>query len=654
MKKSILLIIILISTLQCFTQEEYNSENFRVTLGDITSKTFKKDSTANAIVIYEHGNSYIDRNDYDLRTEKKHKIKILKRAGFKNANVTILIYNNERGREKVLDIIGTTYNHIEGKVVKTKLKEEDIFREKYDENHTLVKFTLPNIKEGSVISYSYKLISPFKFKYHGWNFQDDIPKLYSQYNTSIPGNWIYHIKLVGGKKLTINDSKLEKRCLEVSNGAYSDCSVSTYAMKDIPAFIEEDYTTTKKNYLARIEYELETFQGMDGIFKHYTKTWKDVDKELRKDKEIGKQIKKTIDLEEFLDINIINETDELKKAKSIYKYVQNNYVWNEEFQIFKDVSIKDLIKNKSGNVSSINILLNNLLRESNIEVNPVLLSTRNNGFPTTIYPVLYDYNYLIVQAKINNKTYLLDATDKYLSFGQIPFRCLNKQGRLIDFNTGSKWVDLKSSSASSTLYNAEFSFDEDNVLRGKINSRRTGYHALTSKKSYFRNSESYINSLENGLTDSEILDFKVKSNDITNPHFQESYHVVHHFDEAGKKIYLNPFLIKFFSENPFKLQERTYPIDFGYKDSYYYSFKLQINDKYIIEETPKNLILKLPNNSGQILFSSNILGDSLILTLKIEFKKSIYEPEYYDYLKTFMSKLVDIQTNSIVLLSKSK
>lgn len=653
MRKTIL-ILFLTTTLQFFAQEDYNSEDFRVTLGDITSKTFKKDSTANAIVIYEQGKSYVDKNEYDLRTEKKHKIKILNRAGFEHANIVIHLYNNERNSENISDIFATTYNKIDGEVVKTKLKEKDIYREEYDENHTLVKFTLPNIKEGSIITYSYKIRSPFMFKYHGWNFQSNIPKLYSQYNTSIPGNWIYHIKLVGGKKLAINESVIDKKCLEMSNGASADCAESTYAMKDIPAFIEEDYTTTKNNYLARIEYELETFQGMDGVIKHYTKTWKDVDKELRTDKEIGKQLKKSIDLEDFLDVDIINETDELKKAKSIYKYVQNNYVWNEEFQIFKDVSIKDLIKNKSGNVSSINILLHNLLKESGIEVKPVLLSTRNNGFPTTIYPVLYDYNYLIAQATIKNKTYLLDATDNYLSFGQIPFRCLNKQGRLIDFKNGSEWVDLKSNSRSNTLYNAEFNFDENNVLHGKINSKRTGYHAITKKKLYFTDSTSYINSLENGLSDSEILDFKVKSNDITNPDFQETYSVIHHFDEAGKNIYLNPFLIKFFSKNPFKLQERTYPIDFGYKDTYYYSFKLQINDKYTIEEAPKNMALRLPNDSGQILFSSNIMGDSLILMLKIEFKKAIYESEYYEYLKTFMSKIVDIQTNSIILLTKSK
>ncbi len=41
-------------------------------------------------------------------------------------------------------------------------------------------------------------------------------------------------------------------------------------------------------------------------------------------------------------------------------------------------------------------------------------------------------------------------------------------------------------------------------------------------------------------------------------------------------IYVNPFSFKFFKDNPFKLKERTYPIDFGFKDIYTYSVLLEI------------------------------------------------------------------------------
>ena len=71
--KNFTLILLLVISIQGFSQEAYNQESYRVTLGDIESSTFAKDSTANAIVIYEEGKSYVDKNDYDLRTEERFK-----------------------------------------------------------------------------------------------------------------------------------------------------------------------------------------------------------------------------------------------------------------------------------------------------------------------------------------------------------------------------------------------------------------------------------------------------------------------------------------------------------------------------------------------------------------------------------------------------
>ena len=652
MKKYILPILLFTASF-ALSQENYNTESYRVSLGDIESSTFVKDSTANAFVIYEYGNSYIHKYDYDLRTEEKYKIKIINREGFENANVVIYQYKNSYQSERVEDIFGATYNMIDGKVVKTQLQEQDIYKEQLDENRTIIKFTLPNIKEGSVITYSYKTRSPFIFKYHGWDFQSEIPKLYSEYNTSIPGNYLYNIKLVGGQKLVTNESAIEKKCLETFRGASADCAVSKYAMKDIPAFIEEDYMTTKSNYLARIEYELQTFKGMDGTVKHYTKTWDAVDKELRTDKEIGKQLKKKVDAEEILPTSIFNEADDLKKAKAIFQFVQENYTWNEEYKLFTGASINDILKTKSGNVSSINILLHNLLKESDIEVKPVLLSTRENGFPTTLFPVLSYFNYQIVQAKINNKTYLLDATDNYLNFGEIPFRCLNDKGRLVDFKNGSSWIDLKPSTPSKVFYNVEINLN-DAILSGNVNTKRTGYHAFNSRKLYYKNNSEYLNKLENRHPDLEILDFEVISESKTSPDFKEAYNIEYNYAGGGDKIYLNPFIFKFFNENPLKLQERTYPIDFGYEDSYYYLFKLELNDEYEVIEMPKTANLILPNNTGQILLNAYQIGENLNILFKIDFNKSIYEVEYYPYLKEFMAKIVDIQNNSLILLEKTK
>lgn len=651
MKKTVFALLVFCTTI-LNAQISFNSEGFDVNRNDLELNEFKNDSTANALILYDYGKSFIDNVDYNINTKIKSKVKILNKEGFDKATISIHLYNNERNKEKVENIVAETYNLVDGAIRKTRLKKADIFEERYDENHSFVKFTLPNVKEGSVIVYSYTLISPFRFKYKGWQFQHDIPTLYSEYNTSIPGNWIYNIKLVGGKKLFKNESEIKKNCLKGPNGGSANCAETVMVMKNVPAFIEEDYMTATQNYLARVDYELKTFHGFDGTVKHYTKSWKSADKEFRTDKEIGRQLRKNVDADEMLGSDILNEDNELKKAQAIYRFVQQNYTWNEEYRIFKNVSIRDLLKNKSGNVSSINILLHNLLNESGIVAKPVLISTRNNGFPTKLYPVITDFNYLVVQATINNKTYLLDATDNYLSFGDLPYRCLNLYGRLMDFKNGSDWIDIVPNTTTSVQFSADLSINEEEVIIGKVSSKTTSYQALRTKKSYFPNPDQYITELENNYPNLEISNHTIKNNDITSPDFVESYDIEYFSDETGDNIYLNPFFITFFSENPFKLQERTYPIDFGYKNAFYYTLNLKFGDNYIVEEKPEDLNLVIPNNKGQVQFFSKIDNDRLQLIFKINLREAMYAAEYYPYLKELMSKAVDIQKNSLILLKK--
>ncbi|MBC3759974.1 DUF3857 domain-containing protein [Hyunsoonleella sp. SJ7] len=653
MLKQILLLLSIACSSILNSQPSEKDPVFRVSLPDIELKSYEKDSTANALVLYEYGKSYVDRQDYDLRTNIMRKIKIFNKEGFDKANVTIYLYKGNNGKyERVDNIFGATYTLVDGKVKTTELDPKDVYREEYNENYTIVKFTLPNIQEGSVITYRYTLRSPYMRKYHGWEFQGDIPKQYSEYNTSIPGNWLYHIKLSGGKKLSTNDMRIEKRCLEMYNGAFADCSIGKYVMKDVPAFIEEDYMTVKQDYLARIDYELETFRGMDGTVTHYTKTWKDVDKELRSEKDIGRQIKKSVDIEELLSLDVLNETDQLKKAKGIYNYVQTNYTWDESFHIFKDVSIRNIIKDRSGNVGAINILLHNLLRESGIDVKPVFLSTRGHGRATKLYPVLTDFNYLIVQATIDNDTYLLDATDKFLSFGQIPFRCLNQFGRLVDFKNGSTWIDIRPRVQSSTLYSLKLHFDDEENLTGIVNTRTTGYHALGSRKAYFPNPDNYVSELDESNEDIVISDYSLKNSTKTSPQFSETYRINYQAEDISETIYLNPFLFPFFKENPFKLQERTYPIDFGYKDKYVYMLNLDLGDVYEVIEMPKKTRLALPNKAGDLNLSASLIGNKINLIFNLSFNEAVYPPDYYPYLKELMSSVVNTQTNSLIVLKK--
>ncbi len=94
--------------------------------------------------------------------------------------------------------------------------------------------------------------------------------------------------------------------------------------------------------------------------------------------------------------------------------------------------LKKTWEEKKGNVADINLLLTALCRHQGLEASPVILSTRTNGYAVEDYPLLSDYNYVIVRVQLNGKDYLLDASRPATGFGQLPEVCYNGWARAID------------------------------------------------------------------------------------------------------------------------------------------------------------------------------------------------------------------------------
>ncbi len=626
-----------------------------VSEGDLKGNRYEKDTTANAFYIYEKGFSRIENGrNYNLLTDYSAKVKILTKEGYSKSTIEVFLYRNKNNKEIFRNLIAYTHNLENGKIVKTKVQENNVYQEKYNEHYTLVKFTFPNVKPGSVITYSYQTESPFKFNFKGWDFQDDIPKLYSECEADLPGNFVYNIRLVGPLKLDVKENFIKKECLEVGYGGVADCSHSVYAMKDIPAFREEKFMTAKKNYFSRIEYELKEYKGFDGVHKKYTDTWKNVDKELKTKKAIGTQLRKTNITKNLLPESIITMPIGLDKAKAIYRHITDTYTWNEKYRIFTEVEIKEIIKSKVGNVGGINILLHNIFEEQEFSVKPVLLSTRNNGYATTIHPVLSDFNYLIVQLSLDNQTYLLDATEKQLAFGQLPFRCLNQQGRLLDFKNGSSWIDIKPSDNSSVNYREKIKLTDESTLEGTSNYLYYGYHALYKRKSFQKTSKKqFLNKILNTEENIFITEASVKNeNEIEKP-FIEKVSYKKTTETLEGLIYLRPFTKPFFKENPFKLNERTYPVDFGFKDSYLYIVFIEVPDNYEYIDIPKSRNYALPGKLGTLSVNFQLQGNRLLINHSITFLSPYYPTEYYESLKEFFNLIVDIENNTVITIKKT-
>ena len=152
------------------------------------------DSSANAVVLADFGDTridYVSNSGFQLVFTRHRRIKIFNSTGYDWADVMVPLYHDGGDRESISQIKGYTYNLEDGKVVKTKLKNEGKFTEEYDENHQIHKFTLPNVKEGSVIEYTYRITSDFIFNLQDWRFQSSIPTIWSEYKVEIPEYFFY-------------------------------------------------------------------------------------------------------------------------------------------------------------------------------------------------------------------------------------------------------------------------------------------------------------------------------------------------------------------------------------------------------------------------------------------------------------------------------
>jgi hypothetical protein len=643
-------LILLLSSCFLIAQKNKSSKMGQTTLDELKMTIYDKDSTATAVVLYEHANRYPDRsNDEIPRTDYYYRIKILDKSAFNLANISINLYK----KQSVKNISARTYNLTEnGTMDITHLQEKDIFTTKERDIWTVKKFTLPNIKEGTVIEYKYSILSPY-LSISDWYFQSDIPKIKSEFDASVLLNYKYNLKIIGFLKLDKDSVSVDKKCVYVDGIGDGGCAVFSYGMNNIPAFKEENYMLSKKNYISRITFDLKSKTSYTGDVKNLTTTWKQADKSL-KEQFFNNQTSKKSYFKKNIPLEIINTENSLEKAKKIYAFIQNHFTWNDKYWTNEDAKVKKAFQEKTGDVGEINISLYNSLKAAELNAELVVLSTRNNGIPTKLFPVIYDYNYVIVKVLIDEKAYYLDATSKYLPFGQVPVRTLNGEARVINYKKDSYWIVLEPKQKSYLNVFSKLTLNKEGSFTGDLMVKRLGYSASKQRDIISSKSkDNYLESIEDKNEDLLIEDYNVNNLEILEKPLKETFKVkIETNEDLGNKIRINPFFFNRIQENPFKLKERKFPIDFAYprKNNLYLSIKIPEN--YNIVKLPESKAISLPNNKGTFILRTVKKDNTINIYLQLNILKSYFLSEEYYALKEFYKQVITAENGYIVLEEK--
>ena len=620
-----------------------------VTLKELQMEYYKKDSSAQELILIEQCIKSISSNNTFSSNKIYRKIKFFNNNKTNLASISYIVPNIFDPEVTINSIKGITYNTVGDSIIKTPLKKENIFVSKINNDFYKISFTMPNISDGSVIEYEYEDYSFAIQDFNGWVFQSDVPKKISRVLYVIPSNFKYKTYLIGSLKLK-NSQVLKSQKCKFNKSIKNKCDISLYQIEDIPALIFEDHTSSPKNYLSRISLKFNKALFFNGLLYNNYNTWKSLDKALKKSDNIGKKTKLKNFFKRRLPEDIKSIRDTLIKAKKIYSFIQNNYSTNntsDKNQVMTDFN------NKYGSSLNINMALLNSLNSMGIKSNLVLLSTRDNGIINKLYPEDYVFDYIVIKTIIKKQAYFLDASDKFSPFGMTPFKTLNGDGRVMNFDGDSFWNRITPHQRSYKGIIINLKMDENGTIDGLVKTALNGYLAIDKRRGLEnKHIDTYQSQIEGLNDDFEINSYKISNLENLEKPIEETIEISSANDGSNNDIiFINPFVHSKLTNNLFKIKKRTYPVDFGYIRSTTHVISIDIPKNYTIKALPKNVAFKLPNDGGQYYFNIQQVNNKINLNSIMALNKPIYTSEEYPYLKEFFKQIIKTQ-NSLITLEK--
>ncbi len=618
---------------------------------DLKECPFEKD--ANAMVLFDKGRVYFD-DKFDIIMDRHRRIKIFNEKSKDKGNIRIEFYSL-KGYEKLISVQAQTINLKDGKIVITKLNNDQKFTEQIDKYRSAIVFSMPDVQAGSVIEYRYTLQTSSIGNFPSWRFQSNIPVGYSELSTSIPDIFIYKPLIRVQQAFFKNLSSLENGTYLYDGQAINYTkNVKTLALKDVPSIPDESFMTCESDNLQSIAHQLSEIRPVGGFITSASNTWGKIGVMLGEDEDFGLQFKKKLEGEQEIIAKAVAMKSQNEKIAYLFNTVRDQMKWNSYDSWYTNDGIAKAWQKKAGNSTEVNLILYRLLVQSGVkEASPMIVSTRSNGKVFLSFPWLYQFNRTAIHIPIDStRYYLLDATEKSNQYNVIPSNLLNNFGLLLDKDRKNSQTMFISTDVPSMEYiNLVADIKPDGKMTGMANLHYTTYHRSEVIKRLLKDGEA------------KEKDYFINSNNTikvdslqTEDNHSDSLYVKQHFnfdvDISGSDdnyIFFTPNLFCSMKKNPFLNENRKTMIDMGFRDQYNVTGAYSIPSGFKADVLPKSLTLLMTDRS--ISFKRVIAeqDNKIFVRYLIEFKKSIFTPEEYPELRQFYKQMFDMWNEQIVL-----
>ena len=615
---------------------------------------YAADKDAEAVVLYHKTDvSYqFISNDFKVYYRVNTRLKVLKPEGKRLADGQIVYLDGpaNRGRhELVAGLKATAYNLENGKLVKTKMERSMTSEERLDKNQMVMKFSVPQVKVGTVIEYEYRIESDFYGNIRDWYAQHEIPVLYTCYELSIPEWFSFNIEETGMNNLE-KKAYSEPLTLLFSGGTENILTnIKTFVGRNLPALKDDDFVWHAADYGDKVTAELANIFVPGAVYENFTSTWTDVDGQLMNDEDFGGRLKRSSPLKDEINAaGIPGISDKTERIAAVWKLLKSKVRWNGKYSLWGESASK-VLKEGTGTNADINFLLINMLKDAGIGSTPVIMRTRDSGILPLSHSSLKYLNTFVVGIPMTDTGMVyLDgsAEDGYLSV--LPAKLLVSRARLLQTTGADLWVNLQTKARGRETISIQAQLDANGLLKGNKSSIFLDEASAAKRREWrqAKDSTELIQKMQerDGI---EIQSYRLEGRHDFSPTVKEELTFTKQCDAAGDLIYLNPLIFIPQRKSPFTAAERMLPIEFPYKQSEMQNVMITLPKGYVVEEVPKPIVIKLDGATARISYS--VLDNMLNIQYMMNIDKTFFAATEYQDLKAFFDRVVESNKQIITL-----
>lgn len=514
------------------------------------------------------------------------------------ASIVSIPYYFANDMEHISDIKAQTYEP-SGKRIP--LQNKNIKTININERYNVKEFTMPQVKDGSILEYSYVIRRRYIEQLPDFYMSHEVPTAEAKVTITYPG-YLRYKAFVENFDGTVDH-----------NFAYKDTSsvpkifvypqpkpivTERWTAHNIPAVKKVPYLSSLNDYRAKIRFLLNEF----GIPRQpLENNWEVVVRRMREKTNPLDFIRQNKMAESIGNSIAQTHPSASKKAiqDSIYRYVNQKVNYSGAYAPYSTEADSVALSGKPADQASINQTLIAMLHGAGIEAHPMLISSRRSGKIDKDFPSFYQFNAQMVYSKIDDQPYFMDASFPHSQPGLVPVDMYSGPALLLKQHS-FEWVDVKPGMSKFDIrIDLDAKLTSDGALQGSVTAFQSGYPAQRIRKQRI-DGMSDVDILRRTLFDgyAEMTADNVRISDIDSyskpVKISADFKIPNYATSFTDGLKFHPMIVGYRRQNPFENSSRELPVTLDAPEKLDVSYSVTLPSGYSANSGRENHRLSIP------------------------------------------------------------